>query len=243
MDQLSLANLGFSLLAGSLTTLSPCVLPLLPLVVGGAMQANRLAPLYMAAGMASAFALIGVLLGALGASLGLDADVVRSAGALMLVAMGLVMLWPGLNERLAGWLQPLASGGDQLSRGLDGRSAGSAFLLGATLGLIWSPCSGPVLGSILALVARDGGAVKGGLMLAVFGLGAAAPLVVVAYSSRSVMNKARQWLMQHMGAVKRGFGMLVLAIGMGILSGADKWLEAHVVALLPDAWVTLTTRF
>ncbi|MBL8452699.1 MAG: hypothetical protein JNK97_08115, partial [Zoogloea sp.] len=71
---LSLSHLGLSLLAGSLTTLSPCVFPILPLVVGGAVQANRLAPVAMGVGMAASFALIGLLLGAAGPALGIDGD-------------------------------------------------------------------------------------------------------------------------------------------------------------------------
>ena len=98
MDALSLGHLGLSLLAGSLTTLSPCVFPILPLVLGGTVQGNRLAPLAMGFGMATSFALIGWVIGAFGSLLGVDSDTVRIFGALLLMAFGTVMLIPRLNQ-------------------------------------------------------------------------------------------------------------------------------------------------
>ena len=117
-----LAHLGLSLVAGSLTTLSPCVFPILPLVLGGAVQANRLAPLAMGAGMAISFALIGVVLGALGPALGIDSDSVRLFGAWMLITFGLVMLVPVLNRHFTEWMLPIASSANAASAKLDGGS-------------------------------------------------------------------------------------------------------------------------
>ncbi len=240
---LALSHLGLSLLAGSLTTLSPCVFPILPLVLGGAVQGNRLAPLAMGIGMAASFALIGVLLGALGPALGIDADHVRVFGAWLLIGFGLVMLVPWLNARFTEWMLPIATSANQASSRLDGGSLVGALLLGAVLGFVWSPCSGPLLASALTLVASEGGAMRGAIILGLFGLGAAIPLVAVAYASRQGFNAARAWVMARVEGIKKGFGGLILLTGMAILSGADKWLEARIVAILPDAWVQVTTLF
>ena len=116
----------------------------------------------------------------------------------------------------------------------------SAAALGAVLGLVWSPCSGPLLGSALTLVASEGGVARGGIVLALFGLGAAIPLVGVAYASRSGVAVAKTWVMQRIDSVRRGFALLLGAMGIAILTGADKWVEARVLNWLPDAWVNLT---
>ena len=237
---LSLPQLGFSLVAGGLTTLSPCVFPMLPLVLGGALQGNRLAPVAMGFGMVLSFAGIGVLLGALGPALGIDSDSVRTGGAVMLIAFALVMLIPALGERFTRWMLPLANTANAASAGLDGASLSGAFLLGTVLGLVWSPCSGPLLGSALTLVASEGGLMRGGVVLGVFGLGAAIPLVAVAYASRSGFNQVRDWVMLRIERVRQGFAVLLGLMGVAILSGADKRLEALVVQWLPDAWVNLT---
>lgn len=238
-----LTHLGLSLLAGSLTTLSPCVFPLLPLVVGGAVQANRLAPVAMGVGMALSFALIGLLIGALGPVLDIDSDSVRLFGAWLLIGFGLVMLIPALNARFTAWMLPIASGANAASARLDSQSLSGAFLLGGVLGLVWSPCSGPLLASALTLVASEGGALKGGLILGLFGIGAAIPLVIVAYASRRGFSVAKGWVLQRIDAVKKGFGVLILLTGIAILSGADKWLEARLLNILPDAWVRASTLF
>lgn len=238
-----LAHLGLSLVAGSLTTLSPCVFPILPLVLGGAVQANRLAPLAMGLGMAISFALIGIVLGALGPALGIDSDSVRLFGAWLLIAFGLVMLVPVLNQRFTEWMLPIASSANAASAKLDGGSLTGALLLGGVLGLVWSPCSGPLLASALTLVASEGGALRGGTILGLFGIGAAIPLVAVAYASRRGFSVARGWVLARIDGIKKAFGVLILLTGVAILSGADKWLEAQVVSVLPDAWVEATTLF
>ena len=240
---LSFSALGLSLLAGSLTTLSPCVFPILPLVLGGAAQGNRLAPLAMGLGMALSFAGIGVALGALGPALGLDSEHVRNFGAVMLMALGLMMWVPVLNERFAQWMMPLASSANGVSTRLKGDTLGGALMLGSVLGLVWSPCSGPLLASALTLVASEGGAWRGGLVLGVFGLGAATPLVAVAYASRRGFQSVRDKVLAHGDRVKKVFGGLIFLAGVAIATGADKWLEAQVLDHLPDVWLRLTTLY
>jgi cytochrome c biogenesis protein CcdA len=112
--------------------------------------------------------------------------------------------------------------------------------LGAVLGLVWSPCSGPLLGSALTLVASEGGVVRGGVVLALFGLGAALPLVGVAYASRRGFGRTRDWVLPRIEQVRKGFAVLLGLMGVAILSGADKWLEARVLQWLPESWINLS---
>jgi cytochrome c biogenesis protein CcdA len=135
---------------------------------------------------------------------------------------------------------PVASSANAASARLDGGSLLGALALGAVLGLVWSPCSGPLLGSALTLVASEGGVLRGGAVLGLFGLGAAIPLVLVAYASRKGFVQARGWIMVRIGAVQKGFAVLLGAMGIAILTGGDKWLEARVLEWLPEAWVNLT---
>lgn len=242
-DPISLSHLGLSLAAGSLTTLSPCVFPILPLVVGGAVQANRLAPVAMGVGMAASFALIGLVLGALGPALGIDSESVRQFGAVMLLLFGVVMLVPYLNERFSEIVMPIASSANSASSRLDSNSLVGALFLGGLLGLVWSPCSGPLLASALTLVASDGGATRGALILGLFGVGAAVPLVAVAYASRSGFARVKGWVLGRIDVAKKLFGLLLGLTGLAILSGTDKWLETKLTDVMPDSWIQLTTLF
>ncbi len=239
----SLSALGLSLLAGSLSTLSPCVFPLLPMVLGGAVQDNRLAPLVMGLGMALSFAFIGVALGALGPALGLDTEHVRSFGAVLLMAMGLVMWVPLLHERFVQWMTPLASAANGVSARVKGDTMLGALMLGGVLGLVWSPCSGPLLASALTLVASEGGAWQGGLVLGVFGLGAAMPLVAVSYASRQGFQWVRDMVVARGDLLKKILGGLIFFAGLATATGADKWFEARVLDYLPELWLRLTTLY
>lgn len=231
---------GLSLAAGGLTTLSPCVFPLLPLVVGGALQRHRAAPVVMGLGMTLSFAALGVLIGLLGDSLNLNPENVRTFAAAMLMALGLTMLIPQLNEGLTRWITPLANSAHQASTSLDAGSLKGAFLLGGLLGLIWSPCSGPLLGTALTLVATQGGAGRGALILGLFGVGAAIPLVAVAYLSRAGFARIRTWVLAHAGQTKQWFGIALILVGAAILSGADRWLEIQINQHLQQTWLDLT---
>jgi cytochrome c-type biogenesis protein len=235
-------EIGLSLAAGSLTTLSPCVFPLLPLVLGGATQRHRAAPLAMALGMTLSFASLGVVIGLFGDALGLSPDNVRAFAAFMLIAFGISMIVPQLNERLTNFISPLASSANQASASLNTQSLKGAFLLGGLLGLIWSPCSGPLLGTALTLVATEGGAARGALILGLFGAGASIPLVGVAYLSRAGFSRMQNWVVAHADRTKKVFGSVLLLVGLAILSGADRWIEGQINNWLPDAWLALTVR-
>ena len=209
-------------------------------MLGGALQGHKLAPVALGLGMATSFALIGMAVGAAGPALGLDGDLVRLAGAWLLIGFALVMLIPAWSERFTNWMLPIASSANAASSRLSGGSLGSALLLGAVLGLVWSPCSGPLLASALTLVASEGGAARGGLVLGLFGVGAAIPLVAVAYASRAGFTRARGWVLGHIDRLKKGFAVLLGLMGVAILTGVDKWLEAQVNGWLPDSWLGLT---
>lgn len=241
VENLSLLNLGLSLAAGSLTTLSPCVFPILPLVLGGSVRANRLAPIAMGSGMAVTFSLIGLLLGLFGSALGIDTETVRRFAAVLLVAFSAILLTPALNGRFGAWMMPIATRANAASDHLKGESLSSAFLLGGLLGLVWSPCSGPLLGAALTLVASEGGAARGALVLGLFGIGAALPLIAVAYASRNALSRARGWLLARQHTLRTAFALLIGLAGVAILSGGDRWLEARVLDHLPERWNTLST--
>jgi cytochrome c biogenesis protein CcdA len=240
METASVGHLFLALAAGGLSTLNPCVFPLLPLVVGGSLQANRAGPLFMGLGMVASFALMGLLLGVAGPALGIDGQSVRFVGGWLLLLLGAVMLVPALNERFTRLMTPLASGADGLSSRINATSLAGSFLLGGLLGLVWSPCSGPLLISAITLVASEGGALRGTLILGAFGLGAAIPLIAAAYASRAGFVRMRGWVLGHITALKTGFGVLLVFLGVAILLGWDKRLEALVIPLLPDWWVNLT---
>lgn len=238
-----LSHWGLSWLAGNLSILSPCVFPLLPMVLGGVAPSHRFGPVAMGAGMAVSFAVLGVVLGALGPVLGIDGGHVRIAGAVMLMVLGALVWLPSSSERFTQWMTPVASTANAWAARLRGESLGGAFLLGALMGLVWSPCSGPLLASALIMAASESGAGSGAVVLGFFGLGAATPLVAAAYVSRPFFEAVRQRVISQGEWAKKLLGAAVFASGLAVATGADKWLEALILPFLPEGWLKAVSLF
>lgn len=240
---LTASHWALSWLAGSLSTLSPCVFPLLPIVLAGVVQGHPWGPLAMGVGMSLSFAVVGVFLGALGPALGFDAEHLRMSGAVLLMVMGLAIFLPGLHQRLTRWMTPLASGAHAMLASLDGQTLWSALMLGALLGFVWSPCSGPLLASALIMAASEHSAWSGAVMLGFFGLGAATPLVAVAYGSRRAMVAMQQRVKDRAEQAKKIMGVVIFLTGLAVALSADQWLAVQVLRWLPEGWLKTIILF
>lgn len=181
----------FALLAGILSTLSPCVLPLLPLVLGAAVSEHRFGPAAPAAGLALSFVAIGLFVATIGFSIGLDTGIFRSIAALLLLAVGLVLLVPKLQAQLAVAGGPVSGWADRRFSGFSASGLKGQFAVGLLLGAVWSPCVGPTLGaaSVLAAQGKDLGQVA--IVMIAFGIGATLPLLLLGLLSREVMIQAQ----------------------------------------------------
>ena len=230
-------------LAGLLSTLSPCVLPLLPILIATAVSRHRFGPLALAAGLTLSFTLVGVFIATLGASIGLDQGVLRKGAALLLIGFGLVLLVPALQTRFATATAGLAASGDGLLARITGAGWAGQFAVGLVLGIVWSPCVGPTLGaaSTLASQGRDLGQIT--FLMLLFGLGAATPLLVIGTFSRAAITRTRGRLLAFGQRGRRVLGAALLVVGLAILSGGDKRFETWAVEHSPDWLTELTTRF
>lgn len=238
------ASIGFTYVAGVMTALSPCVLPLLPIVVGGAMQQHRAAPLMMGMGMTAAFASGGWIVGAMGPALGIDPVWLHQAAAISLILFGLALWFEPLTRMISRMAQPLTITADLMAEEIgQNRSPIASFFFGGLLGLAWSPCAGPMLVSSVALVANGRDATLGALLLGLFGLGAATPMVMAAYASRAGFSRLRNWAMGNTRRLRFDFGLLAIISGVILATGLDKMIATQVMLILPDSWLELITRF
>lgn len=240
---MSLATLGLALLAGILSVLSPCVLPLLPIVLGTAASEHRLGPLALAVGLALSFVVIGIFVATIGFAIGLDTDVFRLFGGVLLVLIGLVLIIPKFQEAVATVASPVSSWASARFGGGGGAGLSGQFGVGVLLGAVWSPCVGPTLGAaaVLASQGKDLGQVAA-TMLA-FGIGAALPLLLLGTLSRQMMLNVRGRLMSAGGPLKAALGVLLVTVGLLVVTGLDKKAEAAIVAASPEWLTRLTTRF
>ncbi len=232
-----------SFLAGVLSTLSPCVLPLLPIVLSGSQSRHPFGPLALSLGLAISFAALGIFVATIGLSLGLDAEFFRTLSAIMMLVLSLVIILPIAPHsfsssfgRLTDWINTKYS--ILTLEGWQGQ-----FVTGLLLGALWSPCVGPVLGaaSLLASQRQDLGFVT--LSMLIFGLGASLPLLMLGVLSQKARERFKTQLRLSSSTVRILFGSFLLMISLLALSGLDKKLETILVDLSPEWLTALTTRF
>jgi cytochrome c-type biogenesis protein len=236
-------SIAFGFVAGMLSTLSPCVLPLLPLVLGPAMATHRLGLPALMAGLVISFVGVGLFVATIGFSIGLDGNVFRGIAAALLALLGVVLLSGGLQQRFAIAAGGVSNMGNRLMARISPNGVGGQFLLGLLLGAVWSPCVGPTLGAASVLAAQGRNLASVAVVMLAFGLGTAVPLLLVGMLSREALGRWRGRLVSAGQTGKTLLGGAALAVSLLILTGLDRSLESALVAASP-AWLTdLTTRF
>lgn len=240
---MGVGSIALAFLAGILSALSPCVLPLLPLVLGTAVSAHRFGPVALAAGLATSFVAIGLFVATIGFSIGLDGGVFRIVAAALLVTFGVVMIAPTLQTRLAVAAGPVGGWADRRFGGFATNGFQGQFAVGLLLGAVWSPCVGPALGAASLLAAQGKDLWHVAAVMVTFGIGAALPLLVLGVVSREAITRWRDKLHRSGQSGKTLLGAILLAIGLLILTGADKRLETFLVEVSPGWLTQLTTTF
>jgi cytochrome c biogenesis protein CcdA len=236
-------SVGFGFLAGVFSILSPCVLPILPLILGAAVAVHRAAVLCLALGVAVAFVAAGLFIATIGFAIGIDGEALRFASALLLGAFGLVLLLSGLQTAFARAAGPIGAAGNRMLARVTPQGPGGQFVLGLILGAAWSPCVGPTLGAASMLAAQGRDLPSVGVVMLAFGLGAALPLLVLGSLSRAAMLRWRGRIQQVGRAGKWLVGGVSLTVAVLIVSGLDRRLEVALVEASPDWLTALTTRF
>lgn len=238
---LGIATYGLAFVAGNLSTLSPCVLPLIPILIGTALAGHRLGPLALGSGLALSFATTGTLLASLGNVFDFDPDILRLFSAWLLLAFGLVLLSTWLQQRFSVATSWLGNTGNSWIANFNLAGLSGQFMLGLLLGLAWSPCVGPTLGVAIGLASQGQQLVQVGFTMLLFGLGASLPIVILGMVSREGMQRSRVNMASIGNSGKKILGGIMLVLGILIISGLDKLLEASLLNIAPDWLLKLST--
>jgi cytochrome c biogenesis protein CcdA len=216
---------------------------LLPIVLGAAASEHRGGPFVLAGGVALSFVAIGLFVATIGFSIGLDGDVFRTAAAILMVGVGVVLAMPTLQNRLAAAGGPISNWADQRINDIQSRGLGGQFGVGLLLGAVWSPCVGPTLGAASVLAAQGSSLGQVAATMLAFGIGAATPLVAIGFVSRQAMARWRGRLISGGRGAKVVLGFLLIFLGGVIVSGFDRRLETALVDSSPQWLTNLTTHF
>jgi cytochrome c-type biogenesis protein len=226
-----------ALLAGVVTVAAPCTLPILPILLGASVgQTGKLRPAMIALGFVISFSSAALALNAITRIFDFDPNSLRTGAAVLLLGFGLLMVYPVPFE----WVTSRVNG-------LTNRSAGNAasrqgniggFVLGTTLGLVWTPCAGPVLGSILTVVATSKDTAWASTLLIVYAIGAAMPVLAIAYGGQAVTTRIRS-IARISPKLQQWFGVVVIGFAIASYFQYDTLIVAWLTAFYPQGQIGL----
>ncbi|MGY2809802.1 cytochrome c-type biogenesis protein [Bradyrhizobium sp. USDA 4506] len=253
---MTMLSLALALLAGVATVAAPCTLPMLPILLGVSIgQTGKARPAMIALGFVMSFSAVALLLSAITRAFDFDPNVLRTGAAVLLAGFGLLMIWPApfewLSIRLTGATKAFSGEVDTGSRqesaskqqGSLGHAAPSqslfgGFVLGSTLGLVWTPCAGPVLGSILTIVATSKDTAWASLQLVTYAIGAAIPMLAIAYGGQAVTTRVRS-MARIAPRLQQGFGVVIVAFAALSYLQYDTLIVAWLTQFYPNGQIGL----
>jgi cytochrome c biogenesis protein CcdA len=218
-------------LAGVATVATPCIIPILPPMLAGSVG-HRLRPLLIVAGSAVTFTLMGGLFSALGLAVGAAKETLRLIFIGVIIAFGAVMVDEDLNQLYTRYSSALVNrlgvSGFANKKG----SLPGAFILGMALGIVWIPCVGPILGSVLAYTAYQGELVSGSLLLLIYSAGLGLPMLAIAYGGKYAGAKL-EWAQRNSPRIRKFAGAVLILTGLAMLFGLDKYIQAKLLPYFP----------
>jgi cytochrome c-type biogenesis protein len=228
----------FAFLAGIVTVAAPCTLPVLPILLGASLAGRGKArPLFIAGGFVASFAAVTLAFSAVARVAGLAPDQLRNVAIVLLALFGVLLLWPQAYAQLTAAASGLLGrAGSAAPRNAEGTVGG--FLLGCTLGLVWTPCAGPVLGSILTLVATQAQPGWAATLLTLYAVGAAVPMLAIAYGGQLAAARVRT-VAAYAPRLQQAFGVIIVGFAAAMYFQYDTALTAWLTQFYSSAQIGL----
>ncbi len=230
----------FAILSGILTILSPCILPILPIVLSSSATEQKARPLGLITGLIVSFSVFTLLVTRIVELLGIPAGTLRLLSAAFLIVIGLSMIIPALATRLEQVLSflPRLAG----SKPSGGSGFRDGFLTGASLGLVWAPCAGPILSAVIVVAATQTMTINSALVIFAYSIGVGIPLLAVTYGGRELIQRVRL-LSGNLPRIQKVFGGLVVATALLIVFNLDVQFTAWATQAIPAGWTSGLTAF
>ena len=230
-----LTTIFFAFLSGIVTVASPCVLPVLPFLLSGTLG-GRARPYGIIAGFIASFTAFTLFVSSLVGLLGISSDALRWVSVGLLLAFGLTLLVPALQTVF----ERLSSQSVNRVSTVQGEGFWGGTLVGATLGVLWSPCVGPIMASVITLALNNAVTAQAFVVTLAFSVGTAIPMFAVMTGGRGLLNRV-PWLMNNLATVQRGFGVVLVVFAVGIGFNFDRRFQTWVLDSFPG-YTDLLTR-
>ncbi len=227
----------FAFIAGFVTIASPCILPILPIILSGAVGGKR-KPIGVIVGFILSFTIFTLFLSIIVKALGISADVMRYVAVAILILAGLSLIIPAAKNFLAKLMSGLASRAS-VKQDPSNNGFGAGIATGASLGLIWTPCVGPILASVISLALTGQVTGSAALIVFAFALGTALPMFGIMYGGRQLLGRVG-WLTNNLSSIQKVFGVLMIIIALLIAFNIDRKFQTYILQKFPNYGAGLT---
>jgi len=231
---------GFAFLAGIITILSPCILPLLPIILSGSASGGKARPWGIISGFIVSFTAFTLGLSALVLATGVSGDTMRLVAASLILLFGLVLIIPPLKNAFMSLTSRLSNRQTSSAPGKQSGGYGSGLVIGFSLGLIWTPCAGPIMASVATLALSQTVSLQSVIITLAYTLGTSIPMLAIMLGGRKLMNRFPIFT-QHAEAVQRIFGIIMLLTAGALFFGIDRSIQTWLLETFPSYGAGLTS--
>lgn len=224
----------FAFLAGIITVLSPCILPILPILLSAGLGQGNYRPYGIILGIIISFTFFTLTLTALVQTSGISPDLLRTIALILICFFGLTLLFPSLETFVTRITRPLAKVGNKLSHFQESSTGFVAgFIMGFALGLIWAPCAGPILATITTVVATDAITSRAILLTLAYATGTALPMLFIIKSGSAITAKITR-ITPYTELIRKAFGILIILSALAIWFHLDVKLQQFTLQFFPS---------
>lgn len=226
-------------ISGILTVFSPCVFPILPIILASGIDGNTKRIKGVITGLIISFTIASLLLATIVRALGIPADTIRLLAVGLLVVLGLSLVFPTIWEKVQNLLEKHWHFQPSQNKN---QGFGGGLITGLSLGIVWVPCIGPVLATVATLAAVGSLSLMSLLIAFAYALGTGLPLYFIAVSGSQFTNKLNFVKTQNQ-KIRQIFGLIILTTSLFIWTGADRAFQAWTLTNLPQSWTQLSVNF
>ncbi len=228
----------FAFIAGIVTILSPCILPILPIVLSSSLTGGKKRPFGIVLGFIASFTFFTLLLSSLVKATGIGSEMLRTSAIVMIGLFGISLLIPAtqvLLEKVFSRISALVP----VSRNTENSGIVGGFIVGLSLGLLWTPCVGPILASVITLALTGTTTFSAIFITLAYSMGTALPMLAIMYGGRALLQK-NHWLLENTARIQKGFGIIMIAMAVALFFGIDRKIQTILLTAFPEYGTGLT---
>ncbi|MEK7111092.1 MAG: cytochrome c biogenesis protein DipZ [Patescibacteria group bacterium] len=229
----------FAFLAGVITVLSPCILPILPIILTssiGGQNTGKSRPLGVVTGFVLSFTFFTLFLSTIVRLSGIPADTLRFVSVFVIAGFGMSLLIPRFQVLVEQLFSKLAG---FMPSSQNRTGFGGGLLIGFSVGLLWTPCVGPILASVISLAITGTVTFDAFLITLAYSLGTAIPMFLIMLGGQNALKRV-PWLLANLGNIQKAFGVLMILTAIGIFFNVDRKFQTFILNTFPQYGVGLT---